>query len=375
MARKPLDLETFGHFFVGGRIDRAVPGSPMTGQMYVEHFMPRQRAFPHPIVMIHGGSQTGTNFTATPDGREGWAQYFLRRGYAVYVVDQVARGRSAHFSQSQGKVAEANLARTEQRFVAPNRFELWPQAKDHMQWPGSGKPGDAAFDAFYATQFPSLESYRRQQELNRDAGIALLDRIGPAVLLVHSQAGAFAWPIADARPKLVKAIVAVEPNGPPVYETEFRGSPEWFADTGARKASGLGMVPLTYNPPLNRGEELRFVRQDKPDAPGLVRGWLQAEPAHKLPNLARIPILILVAEASYHAAYDHVTAAYLTQAGVPNTFLRLQDVGIRGNGHMMMLEKNSDAIAGVIRDWLVKTLPGKDRESQTGLDHTLVRNR
>jgi pimeloyl-ACP methyl ester carboxylesterase len=223
--------------------------------------------------------------------------------------------------------------------------------------------------------FRRSKSYPRQQELNRDAGIALLDRIGPAVLLVHSQAGAFAWPIADARPKLVKAIVAVEPNGPPVYETEFRGSPEWFADTGARKASGLGMVPLTYNPPLNRGEELRFVRQDKPDAPGLVRGWLQAEPAHKLPNLARIPILILVAEASYHAAYDHVTAAYLTQAGVPNTFLRLQDVGIRGNGHMMMLEKNSDAIAGVIRDWLVKTLPGKDWESQTGLDHTLVRNR
>ena len=48
--------------------------------------------------MVHGGSQTGTNFTGTPDGREGWAQYFVRRGYAVYVVDGVARGRSAHWS-------------------------------------------------------------------------------------------------------------------------------------------------------------------------------------------------------------------------------------------------------------------------------------
>ena len=71
------------------------------------------------------------------------------------------------------------------------------------------------------------------------------------------------------------------------------------------------MVPLTYDPPLKPGEELAFVRQDKPDAPGLVRGWLQAEPARKLPNLAKVPILILVAEASYHAAYDHCTAAYL----------------------------------------------------------------
>jgi pimeloyl-ACP methyl ester carboxylesterase len=358
--RRPLVLESFGHFFVGGRIDSGIEGSPMVGQMYVEYFIPRRRTAPHPIVMIHGGSQTGTNFTATPDGREGWAQYFVRRGYAVYVVDQVARGRSAHWSQSQGPVQAASLQRTEQRFVAPRRFNLWPQASKHTQWPGSGKPGDEAFDAFYATQFPSLDSYPRQQELNRDAGIALLDRIGPAILLVHSQAGAFAWPIADARPRLVKAIVAVEPNGPPVYETDFKGAPGWFVDTGERKTSGLGMVPLTYDPPLKPGETLSFARQANPDAPGLVHGWLQGEPARRLPNLARVPILILVAEASYHAVYDHCTAAYLMQAGVPNTFLRLEDIGIRGNGHMMMLEKNSDDIAGVIEDWLKKTgAPGR----------------
>jgi pimeloyl-ACP methyl ester carboxylesterase len=362
-ARPPLALETFGYFYAGGAIDHSVEGSPMTGQMYVEYFIPRKQKSPYPIVMIHGGSQTGTNFTGTPDGREGWAQYFLRRGHAVYVVDQVARGRSAHFSQSQGAVQAGNLKRTEQRFVAPKRSMLWPQAKKHTQWPGSGKPGDASFDAFYATQFPSLDSYPRQQELNRDAGIALLDRIGPAILLVHSQSGAFAWPVADARPKLVKAIVAIEPNGPPVYETEFKGAPEWFADMGARKTSGLGMVPLNYDPPLKPGEALSFVRQEKPDAPDLVRGWLQTEPARKLPKLARVPILILVAEASYHAAYDHCTAAYLAQAAVKNTFVRLADHGIKGNGHMMMLEKNSDEIAAVIEAWLNKTLakPRKKR--------------
>ena len=132
----------------------------------------------------------------------------------------------------------ATSARTEQRFVAPERFNLWPQAKLHTQWPGSGKPGDPAFDAFYATQFPSLVSFPKQQEINRDAGIALLDKIGPAVLLIHSQSGAFIWPIADARPNLVKAIIAVEPNGPPVYETEFKGAPDWFADMGKQEALG-----------------------------------------------------------------------------------------------------------------------------------------
>ena len=93
--RGPLTLASASYFFVGGKIDTSVEGSPVVGQMYVEYMIPAKRSHPYPIVMVHGGSQTGTNFTGTPDGREGWAQYFVRRGYAVYVVDQVARGRAA----------------------------------------------------------------------------------------------------------------------------------------------------------------------------------------------------------------------------------------------------------------------------------------
>jgi pimeloyl-ACP methyl ester carboxylesterase len=309
--------------------------------------------------MIHGGSQTGTNFTGTPDGREGWAQFFLRRGYAVYVVDQVARGRAGYWTQSYGPVTAPDLDRTLQRFAAPERYNLWPQAHLHTQWPGAAKPGDPVFDAFYATQFPSLTNFAAQQELNRDAGAALLDKIGPAILLTHSQSGAMGWPIADKRPNLVKAIVAVEPSGPPAHDIDFKGAPDWFADVAKTKISGLGDIPLTYDPPLKDGEQLSFVRQDKPNRPDLVRCWSQATPARQLPNLKNIPVLIISSEASYHASYDHCTAAYLTQAGVANTFIHLADVGIHGNGHMMMLEKDSDAIAGVIGGWLDKTLPGK----------------
>jgi pimeloyl-ACP methyl ester carboxylesterase len=116
--------------------------------------------------------------------------------------------------------------------------------------------------------------------------------------------------------------------------------------------SGLADVPLAYDPPVPAGGALEFVRQDKPDRPDLVRCWRQKEPARQLPNLKRIPVVIIVSEASYHAPYDHCTAAYLTQAGVPNTLIRLADVGVLGNGHMMMIEKNSAAIAGVIAQWL-----------------------
>src|SRR5262245_28567116 len=115
--RGPLNLARASYFFVGGKIDTTVDGSPTILQMYVEYMIPARRTHFYPIVMVHGGSQTGTNFTGTPDGREGWAQYFVRRGYAVYVVDQVARGRSAHWSQVHGPVQGPRFNFTEQRFV------------------------------------------------------------------------------------------------------------------------------------------------------------------------------------------------------------------------------------------------------------------
>jgi pimeloyl-ACP methyl ester carboxylesterase len=354
-AAEPLVIARQGWFFVGGTIDRERPGAPMVGQMYVEYQIPDKVGRPWPVVMIHGGSQTGANFTGTPDGREGWAQYFLRRGYAVYVVDQVARGRAAQWSQANGPVTAADITRLEQRFVAPERYNLWPQAHLHTQWPGTGLPGDQSFDQFYASQFPSLIDFPLQQKLNRDAAVALLDRIGPAVLLVHSQSGAFAWPIADKRPGLVKAIIAVEPNGPPVHDVEFKGAPEWFADNPRLKPYGLGDLPLTYDPPVATAG-LAFAREDRPQWRDAVRCWGQAEPARKLVNLLNTPIMVVTSEASYHVAYDHCTVRWLAQAGVNSTFVRLADVGIYGNGHMMMLEKNSDVIAGVMADWLDRTL-------------------
>src|SRR5579883_3487079 len=172
-------------------------------------------------------------------GGEGWAQYFVRRGYAVYVVDQVARGRSAYWSDVYGRLPPSRLAFVEQRFVEPEAKPMWPQAHLHTQFPGNGKPGDASFDQFYASQFPSIPSFAQQQELNRDALVALLDKIGPALLLTHSQSGAFGWPVADARPNLVKAILAVEPSGPPVHDIENLGPPDWFKDAERTKNTAI----------------------------------------------------------------------------------------------------------------------------------------
>jgi hypothetical protein len=61
---------------------------------------------------------------------------------------------------------------------------------------------------------------------------------------------------------------------------------------------------------------------------------------------------VLVSEASYHAGYDHCTARYLTQAGVKTDLVRLGDIGLHGDGHMLMLEKHSAQVAAEIMRWL-----------------------
>ena len=98
----PLEIAREGYVFAGGKYTTVKDAKEMSGQIYAEFQIPAHQNHPYPIVFIHGGAQTGTNFTGTPDGREGWAQFFLRQGYAVYVVDQAGRGRSAYLNDLYG---------------------------------------------------------------------------------------------------------------------------------------------------------------------------------------------------------------------------------------------------------------------------------
>ena len=348
----PLVLAQNGSFYVGGKMTEIDGRAIMTGHMYVEFMIPAHRAHPYPIIFVHGGLRTGTNFTGTLDGKEGWAQYFVRQGYAVYVVDQVGRGRSPIIEKAYGPARMGDARGVLSRYVQQEKYNLWPQAKLHTQWPGGKEMSDPTVMALSASQAVEIENFHTQQELNRDALVALVDKIGPSIILGHSQAGAFLWPVADARPDAIKAILAIEPNGPPVHSVEFTGAPDWFKYGPVSLAYGLSDVPLTYAPPLKDASELSFVQQAKPEAPDLVRCFEQTAPARQLPKLARIPILVLTSEASYHAPYDHCTVNYLRQAGAKPTFIKLADLGIKGNSHVLMLEKNSKEIAAVIAKWL-----------------------
>jgi pimeloyl-ACP methyl ester carboxylesterase len=350
-AGGPVTIAEQGYFHVGGRYTKTKDGQIMTGQMFVQYQVPAERKSPYPVVMWHGGGQTGTNFISTPDGRKGWADYFLQQGYAVYIVDQPGRARSGYFTEVYGPTRRPVTDYMSRRFTAPENFNDYPQAKKHTQWPGKGVAGDPVFDHFFASQVEDMRDVGVIERLNREAGAALLDKIGPAIVLTHSQSGPFGWGLANDRPKLVKGILAVEPNGAPFHEVSFLGAPEWFKDGAMARPWGITRGAMAFSPAASDPKELNMTRQAAAESPEVVRCWLQAEPARRLTHLQGVPILIIVGEASYHAPYDHCTSRFLTQAGVKHEFVRLESVGIHGNGHMMMLEKNNHEIAALLTNW------------------------
>ncbi|HTH98285.1 MAG TPA: alpha/beta hydrolase [Stellaceae bacterium] len=348
----PLVLEHDSSFYIPGEYVDSPEGKVPDGAMYVHALIPAKRTHKYPLVMIHGINSTGSIFEGTPDGREGWAQFFVRAGYAVYVVDQPARGRSPYFPEIDGPIpapAESRIQTLEEGYTAPEVYNKYPRAHLHTQWPSDsplkGRAGDPVFDAFISSSVRSIPTATGVSErLTKRAGALLLDRIGPAILLTHSQGGAFGWQITDARPNLVKGIIAIEPAATPTYPPSGSSAP----------AYGITGTPITYAPPITDAKQLARAAQDKPDAPGLKRCYLQAEPVHGLPTLQGRPIAIVVSEASPLADRIHCVSDYLKQAGVPNDFIRLENVGIHGNSHEMMVERNSDRIARYLAGWLAQ---------------------
>jgi len=153
--------------------------------------------------------KTGTDWLQTPDGRPGWAYYFIKQGYVVYMVDYPARGRSAYVPSADGPLTIRTAPQLEKIWTDLPELGDWPQAKKYTQWPSTapnkGKMGDPVFDDFAKTQVQFLQGLS-QDKLNLDAHMALLDKIGtPVILITHSQGGNFGWEIADARPKLVES--------------------------------------------------------------------------------------------------------------------------------------------------------------------------
>lgn len=207
--------------------------------------------------------------------------------------------------------------------------------------------GDPVFDAFYASNVQYLSNNTLEEIGMKAAGVALLDIIGPSILIAHSQGGLFPWLWADARPELVKGILAIEPSGPPFQDE--------VVDNLTARAYGLTDIPLTYDPPVTNATTPLATEVHPSSNLNRSSCTLQVEPARQLVKLKHIPILVDTGESGYHALYDHCTVEFLRQAGVQAEHLRLEDVGIHGNGHFQFMERNSlEIVAYLEENWIGK---------------------
>jgi pimeloyl-ACP methyl ester carboxylesterase len=318
-ARGPgLAIAAKGAFFVGGKAValRNVaprprirgPGLPsqaiepngdfVVGATYVEYTRLARPRHEYPLLMIPGGGLSSAIYQDTPDGRPGWEWSFLARGYSIFLADMSRTGRSPwrRFPEIEA----------EEPAFRDNAF-LWETFR--IGPPGSyagdgGKPrsfADTRFPVESFSQFAAQAAprFRLPPEEETAAYDAVIQRVCPCILLTHSAAGPFGFAAAQRWPGLVKAVVAIEPSGGPAAVDAFP----------------------------NRSLHL-ILWADHLRVPDTQESW----------------------DTLYQATKDYERR--LRSRQVRSRWIDLPRLGIRGNSHMIMIDLNSDAVAGMIDEAL-----------------------
>ncbi|KAK4225965.1 Alpha/Beta hydrolase protein [Podospora fimiseda] len=347
-------------FYVGGENIKDSHGREVLhGQIYVEHLIPvrtrENRSEPEnhqlgqPIIFIPGSGRTSADFltigrstidnnSLEPDtSKQSWVSFFLSKNQEVYLVDPPFRGRSPF---------TPNLYYT--TFSSSQLSAAWFQSPQIRDDP-------LTMQQILSSTYPQLTDLAQEQLLSQKGITELLNRINrQTFLLAHSMGAKTAWLVADAKPELVKGIIAVEPAGP-----LFRG----IGVDGLRKDMtryGITDARITFMPEGRL--KLKEVEPEGPKKDRRVSVLLQDEEqgeVTQLVNLKEIPVVVVTSETSVHKGYDWGTVEFLRQAGVKSVdHVELEDVGVEGNGHMMMLEGNRAAVVEVICGWMGRVCRG-----------------
>lgn len=318
----PVTRSRRGHFWVTGARVTQNGRQYQKGPMYVAWQAPEFVTQPYPVVLVHGGTLQGTEWLDTPDGRPGWAQRFVEAGFVVFCVDRPGHGRSPYHPDILGPMGPA--------FSYERAREVYfPEGGAESQWPFA-PDDDEAFDGFMAGYGPMPADLAASQTLDADRLSQLLDRIGKAIIVTHSASGPSGWLIADRRPDSVAAIVAVEPMGPVFGHTPGIGTLEW----------GLTAAPIAFDPPRETPDQVQT-----------------ADPATlKVPALTGMPVALVTGETSTFASFAASIVPFLQTAGAQVDHLDLPALGIHGNGHGLLYERNSDESFEVVAQWLARTV-------------------
>jgi pimeloyl-ACP methyl ester carboxylesterase len=318
-AAGPLTIGEQGSFFVGGRdvssdtlstLPAYAPsGTISVDQVYVRYQIPVSPARP-PLVLIHGCCLTGKTWETTPDGRMGWDEFFLRHGFPTYVIDQAWRGRSA---TSPAQIDAVKLGRAD-----PNSLPAVFSAGREPAW-AIFRFGPEYPKVFQGMQFP-LEAqgeFWKQMVADWSAALpvpnptvpALSDlakRLKGTVLISHSQSGIYPFQTAALDRTGIRAIVAIEPAACP--------------DPAKDDLAPFKDLPILV----------------------LFGDYVDASPRWA-PRLKQCRSFVAAANA----------------AGGRSELILLPEIGIHGNSHMLMQDKNSLDIADWLAGWIDKRAPGK----------------
>jgi pimeloyl-ACP methyl ester carboxylesterase len=324
----PLIIQEQGSFTVGGIVirnsgtydpsKRTTEGQTLHGDhAYVFYQIP-VNARKLPIVFWHGAGQFSKTWETTPDGREGFQNIFLRRGFSVYVIDQPRRGNAGRSTVS----ATITVGPDEQMWFDMFRIGTWPNYFPEVQF--SRDP--ETLNQFFRSMTPNTGPF--DMKVVSDAVSELFNKIGPAILVTHSQGGGPGW-LTAIKNRNVRAIVAYEPGSNFIFP-EGEIPPPMPSSAGTLEGVG---VPLNDFIQLTKMPIVIYFGDNIPESPTARPGednWR---------------VRLAMARLWRDAVNRH---------GGDVTLVHMPEIGIRGNTHFAFSDLNNLEIAELLSKYLKK---------------------
>lgn len=403
---KPLVIEDQGSFFVGGvpKVTQyatvpapgtatpvAVPSQITIGQMYVQFQVPEHKKRNMiPVIMVHGSTHTAACLESTPDGREGWYPYFVRKGISTYIVDQSGRGRSGFdesvIHEAAAIIQNGDAAKGLAMIPAFGRITdngAWTAWFGHLLPPGStilngtlirhGDPGDPPTDDALHT-----DDYRPVYPFETvDAKV-----VARAGAIGQAPAGPNNYYGLEYYKQLVPNSEVTLPGSicPTCDPKEISPANTWTPENLAALVEKLGgAIVATHSQSGIMGHHMTRILKERGHL-DMLKGLITIEGSCSLPNSGlkpedfdKIPYMALKGDYTATSEICQTTVNQINarrsagQGTAKADYIKLDELGnpiFKGTTHMMMLGANNLEIADVILNWADENIGPKSKSAK-----------
>ena len=312
-----LRIAEQGSFAVGGTVLADSLGRTYHGDHAYVFYQKPVDARRYPLVFAHGVGQFSKTWETTSDGREGFQNIFLRKGFPVYLVDQPRRGNAGRGTET------VTITPTFDEEVWFNRFRIgiWPDYFEGVQFSRAPE----ALNQFFRQMTPTIGTI--DFDLYSDAYAALFDKIGPAVFVTHSQGGPVGWQTL-LKTKNIRGIVSYEPGGGIPFP-EGQVPEEGRVLTLSQKTEGIE-VPMETFMEYTRIPIVVYYGDNLPETDERSEIYECTRRLHLMRRWADM----------------------LNKLGGDVTVVHLPEAGLYGNTHFPMSDLNNREVAELMYEWL-----------------------